>query len=142
AFQSSIELQQVNFSYGSFRILENVNLHIGKNRSVAFVGESGSGKTTLVNLIAGLLPKDKGGLYIDGVSMDDLDRYEYQKRIGYITQDPVIFNDTIYNNVTFWAEPTDENLLRFERTIQQASLSKFLQLLPDGKGTELGNNGI
>src|SRR5690606_5868043 len=108
-FKNSITLNQVNFSYGVSRILTDINLNILKNQSVAFVGESGSGKTTLVNLIAGLLPEDNGGLYIDGVALKDLNRESYQGRIGYITQDPVVFNDSIYNNVTFWAEPTSEN---------------------------------
>lgn len=141
-FEDSIVINQVDFSYGDFKILKNINLDIQKNQSIAFVGESGSGKTTLVNLIAALLPQDNGSLYIDGLSFGDLEKSTYQKRIGYITQDPVIFNDSIYNNVTFWSELTPENIHRFEKAIQQASLAKFLNTLPDGKDTELGNNGI
>lgn len=141
-FKKSIFIDRVDFSYGQFKILKDVSLRIHKNQSIAFVGESGSGKTTLVNLIAALLPVDNGGLYVDDVSFTELDRNTYQKRIGYITQDPVIFNDTIYNNITFWADLTPENILRFEKAIQQASLSKLLGSLPEGKDTELGNNGI
>jgi len=141
-FQRALNINHVDFSYGPSKILDNINLNILKNQSVAFVGESGSGKTTLVNLIAGLLPEDNDGLYIDGISIRNLDRESYQQRIGYITQDPVVFNDSIYNNITFWAEPTPENLKRFEEVIQQASLSRFLQALPEGMETELGNNGI
>jgi subfamily B ATP-binding cassette protein MsbA len=141
-FKKSIVIDQVDFSYGEFKVLKNINLNIQKNQSIAFVGESGSGKTTLVNLIAALLPEDNGGLFVDGIPFSDLDKNTYQKRIGYITQDPVIFNDSIYNNVTFWSDLTPENLQRFENVIQQASLSKFLKVLPDGKDTELGNNGI
>src|SRR5690606_24226819 len=117
---SAIEVVDVDFNYGNTSILSNINLHILKNQSVAFVGESGSGKTTLVNLIAGLLPADKGTLLINGIDLKQLNRQSYQKRIGYITQDPVIFNDTIFNNVTFWAEPTTKNVERFEQAIQQA----------------------
>lgn len=141
-FKNAISINQVNFYYGASKILDNINLRIFKNQSVAFVGESGSGKTTLVNLIAGLLPEDNGEIFVDGISIKELERESYQKRIGYITQDPVVFNDTIYNNVTFWSEPTPGNLQRFEEAIQKASLSKFLQTLPNGKETELGNNGI
>lgn len=141
-FKESIEVSNASFSYGETSILKNIDLQIFKNQSVAFVGESGSGKTTLVNLIASLLPQDEGRLRIDGISFEDLDTTSYRKRIGYITQDSVIFNDTIYNNVTFWSEQTPENIKRFEKAIQQASLSKFLDSLPKGKETELGNNGI
>lgn len=141
-FKESIEISNASFSYGETSILKNIDLQILKNQSVAFVGESGSGKTTLVNLIASLLPQDEGRLRIDGILFEDLDTTSYRKRIGYITQDSVIFNDTIYNNVTFWSEQTPENIKRFEKAIQQASLSKFLESLPKGKETELGNNGI
>lgn len=141
-FNKSIEISNASFSYAETSILKNIDLQILKNQSIAFVGESGSGKTTIVNLIASLLPQDEGQLRIDGISFGDLDIISYRKRIGYITQDSVIFNDTIYNNVTFWSEQTPENIKRFEKAIQQASLTKFLENLPDGKETELGNNGI
>lgn len=142
SFNKIIELKQVNFSYGEDLILQNINLQINRNESIAFVGESGSGKTTLVNVIAGLLPESEGGVYIDDIPLKTLNKESYQKRIGYVSQDPVVFNDTIYNNVTFWAEKTPENLQRFQRTVQQASLEEFLSELPKGKETSLGNNGI
>ena len=139
---SGIDIEKVDFSYGETKILNDVNLQILKNESIAFVGESGSGKTTLVNILAGLLPIDSGKVLINGISIADLDKRSYQKRIGYITQDPVIFNDSIFNNVTFWAEPTAENIKRFEEVVQQASIMEFIQTLPKGKEMELGNNGI
>ena len=141
-FKSSIHLKDLSFSYGSTTILKNINLDIFKDQTVAFVGESGSGKTTLVNIIAGLLPQDDGNLLIDDFSLKDLYKMTYQKRIGYITQDPVIFNDTIYNNVTLWSEPNIENNIRFENALKQASLHSFIEDLPMGKDTELGANGI
>lgn len=141
-FKNEITITEMDFNYGPERILKNINLNIKKNESVAFVGESGSGKTTLVNVISGLLPETKGQILIDDIPLKKLNKETYQKRIGYVSQDPVIFNDTIYNNVTFWDEPTPENLSRFEHAVQQASLHIFLDELPNGKETELGNNGI
>src|SRR5690606_29418711 len=140
--KSEISLRNVCFSYGETTILSNINIDIPKNRSTAFIGESGSGKTTLVNLIAGLLPPDSGCIYVDDIPFPQLDKHTYQKRIGYITQEPVIFNDTIFNNVSFWSEPTPENIDRFQKAIDQASLTNFLEVLPEGKNTQLGNNGI
>lgn len=141
-FQNRISLNDVNFSYGDTPILKNIELEIDKNQTIAFVGESGSGKTTLVSLIAGLLPEDNGSFTIDGVPMKELKKESYQQRIGYVSQDPVIFNDTIYNNITFWAKPTQENISKFEETLRQASLSDFIETLPEKGETLLGNNGI
>jgi len=141
-FKNAIDIREVDFYYGTSKILDNISLKISKNQSTALVGESGSGKTTLVNLIAGLLTEDNGEICVDSIPIKKLNRESYQKRIGYITQDPVVFNDTIFNNVTFWSEPNPENLQRFEETMEKASLSKFLKTLPNGKETELGSNGI
>ncbi|HLS29253.1 MAG TPA: ABC transporter ATP-binding protein [Flavobacteriaceae bacterium] len=141
-FEKHIKLEQVDFSYGKELILQNINLEINQNQSIAFVGESGSGKTTLVNVIAGLLPESEGRVYIDDVPLKQLNKESYQKRIGYVSQDPVVFNDTIYNNVTFWAPQTPENLKRFKHSAEQAALTDFLDELPNGKETKLGNNGI
>lgn len=141
-FTNSLVAKNLSFAYGDQDILRDINLTIPKNQTIAFVGESGSGKTTLVNVFAGLLPPDSGQLLVDGTPISKLDLNSYQKRIGYITQEPVIFNDSIYNNVTFWAKPNMENQERFERVMAQASLSEFLATLPKGKDTQLGNNGI
>lgn len=141
-FNDSIKCKNITFFFGKTPILKNIELKIERNQSVAFVGESGSGKTTLVNLIAGLLEANQGELLIDGQPIQSLNKKSFQKRIGYITQEAVIFNDTIYNNVSFWAERTPENYKRFEKAISQAALTDLIEELPAGIETELGNNGI
>lgn len=142
-FKSEIKLDQIHFNYGDTPILKYISLELYKNRSIAFVGESGSGKTTLMNIISGLLRPDSGTVFIDGVDSRKLDISSFQKRIGFITQDPVVFNDTIYNNVTFWAPKTTENIARFEEAMRQASIWKFvMEEQPDKEETRLGNNGI
>jgi ABC-type multidrug transport system fused ATPase/permease subunit len=140
--QMGISLKSVSFGYGEKSILEGIDLEILKNQSIAFVGESGSGKTTLINLIAGLLPAQMGEVRIDGLPLSQLQKESYQQRIGYITQDPVIFNDSIFKNVTFWAVPTSENRQRFWEVLQRAAIHDFVMELPDKEHTELGNNGI
>jgi ABC-type multidrug transport system fused ATPase/permease subunit len=142
AFKHEIQLQQAGFSYGASTIIDDVSLTITKNQSIAFVGESGSGKTTLVNMVAGLLPCDQGEMRIDGVDITSISVESYQKRIGYITQEPVIFNDTIFNNVTFWASRTAENEEKCVRALQKASVHQFVSDQPLGLETPLGNNGI
>lgn len=141
-FTQNIKLQNVDFHYGKTSILKNINLEIKKNESVALVGESGSGKSTLVNLIAGLLPEDGGSILVDGRALKSIEKRTYQERIGYVSQDAVVFNDTLYNNVTLWAPKSEENIARFKESMEQASLLTFIQELPEGMETELGNNGI
>ena len=138
----SLELQNVDFFYGETAVLQSINLNITKNETVAFVGESGSGKTTLINILAGLFPIEKGAFLINGLNSKEINMPDYQNRIGYITQDAVIFNDTIYNNVTFWADRTDENLRRFREAIEKAQIDPFIDSMPDKEQTVLGNNGI
>jgi len=141
-FRTSIQLKDIVFKYGNTVILDGISLEIPKNKTIAFVGESGSGKTTLVNVVTKLLSVHKGTILIDGEDIDNYNQFSYQKRIGYIAQEPVIFNDTIFNNVTFWAEPTPENKEYFERAIQQASIRDFVSELELQEHTLLGNNGI
>ncbi len=138
----NIEIKELVFKYGDIVILNNINLIISKNETIAFVGESGSGKTTLINIIIKLLNVNSGEILIDNVNINEYNQFTYQKRIGYISQEATIFNDTIFNNVTFWAEPTQENIKRFYEAIQMASISAFVQSLELKQETLLGNNGV
>ncbi|WP_299823033.1 ABC transporter ATP-binding protein [uncultured Pontibacter sp.] len=142
SFSKNIELKDVKFDYSGHTILKNLSLKIVKNQTIAFVGESGSGKTTLINILTGLMPVSSGVMTVDGINTKDLSLENYQRRIGYITQEPVVFNDTIFNNICFWAEPTPENLARFEWATRQASIYEFIKSLPHKENTLLGNNGI
>lgn len=142
SFTNAIQLKDIVFKYGKTVILDGISLEIPKNKTVAFVGESGSGKTTLVNVVTKLLSVHKGNILIDGEDIDNYNQFTYQKKIGYIAQEPVIFNDTIFNNITFWAKPTPENKELFERAIQQASIHNFVNELELKENTLLGNNGI
>ncbi|MFA5573962.1 MAG: ABC transporter ATP-binding protein [Brumimicrobium sp.] len=142
-FEKEIKVENIDFGYKEVDgILKQLNLTIPKNKTIAFVGESGSGKTTLVNLLGGLLRPNKGEVFIDNIPFKELNMDTYQSRIGYITQEPVIFNDTIYNNITLWAAPTQENILRYENALQQASLLQYISELPQQGETLLGNNGV
>lgn len=141
-FQNQIEVRDLTFSFGKKKVLENINLTITKNTTVAFVGESGSGKTTMVNLLCGLMPVNEGLILIDDVPYKDLDIRTFQKRIGYITQDPVIFSDSIYNNISLWAPKTPENLGRFWKACERASISNFIKGLDQKEDALLGNNGV
>jgi ABC-type multidrug transport system fused ATPase/permease subunit len=142
SFNKELVLKDVSFAYNDTPILKNININISKNETTAFVGESGSGKTTLVNMLAGLFKADSGEIYIDGTKREDINIISYQKRVGYITQDPVIFNDTLFNNVTFWDNPSKENIARFEDAARRASLWAFMNNHIDRENALLGNSGV
>ena len=142
AIDKGIELKNVSFDYDDISIIRNINLKIENNSSIAIVGESGSGKTTLINIISGLITPKSGTINIDNQELKKININSYQNRIGYITQEPVIFNDTIFNNITLWTEPTEANVTKFLEVIQSAYLSEFIAELPLKEQTELGNNGI
>lgn len=141
--QQQIEIKNIGFGYEEDTyILKNLSLDIPKNQAVAFVGESGSGKTTLVNLISGLLKPNQGDILVDGISFTKLNFSSYQSRIGYIAQEAVIFNDSVFNNITLWAEPTPENIARYEEALHKAAIYDFVDSLELKEKTLLGHNGI
>lgn len=137
-----MKLSSVSFYYNKTCVLQNIDLTVKKHETVAFVGESGSGKTTLVNILSGLFPVETGEYKINGSNANELNMGTFQGKIGYITQDSVIFNDTLYNNVSFWAELTEENIQKFWIAIKKAALLDFTESLPLKENEILGNNGI
>ncbi len=141
-FNEKISLKNITFSYDDNLVIENLNLDIKKNETVALIGESGSGKTTLMNILAGLFIPSQGDVLIDGRDIFSLNLYSLRKKIGYISQEAPIFNDTVFNNVTFWAEKTSENLEKFKEAIKKASVYDFVYSLPKKEDEFLGNNGI
>lgn len=141
-FQKSIKFDRVSLSYGDKKVLNDISFSIPSKSTVALIGESGSGKSTLVNIIASLIPPSSGEVTLDGTSLKNLTKTSYHKKIGYITQEPVIFSDTVFNNVTLWSEKTEENLNRFWKALKQASIFEFVDQLSLKEDTNLGNTGI
>jgi subfamily B ATP-binding cassette protein MsbA len=139
----AIEGKDLGLTYGNKTVLKNVNITIGRKETVAFVGESGAGKTSLANMLAGLIQPSEGKVLLDGkVDLNSISLDAFRSKIGYISQDPVIFNDSIYNNITFWQEPTKENLARFNKAVELASLSSFIQSLSEKEHSMLGDHGM
>lgn len=138
----NIVLDQVGYVYPQREVLHNISFSIRKNECIAIVGPSGSGKSTLVNIITGLLKPVPGEVRVDGISLKELDLATFQQRIGYITQDAVIFNDTIYNNITLWAERTKDNLRDFYDACKAAAIWDFIAAGEKAELEILGMNGI
>jgi subfamily B ATP-binding cassette protein MsbA len=139
---ASINLRNVSLAFGSHQVLRNINMDISQKTSIALVGESGAGKTTLANVICGLQPVNHGNILINGKELYSSDINFFRKKVGYITQESVIFNDTIFNNITFWAEKNEENLKKFWNVIEMVSLEKFVKNLEFSEDSPLGHNGI
>lgn len=140
---SALEIQSASFVYpNGFQVLKQVDLEIEPLKTYAFVGESGSGKTTLVNMLIGLFHPSEGKIIVNNQDRSEVDLSSYRKRFGYITQEPVIFNDNIYNNVTLWAEKSEENLSKFQKAVSLANIHNFIDSLPEKESTRLGDNGV
>ena len=138
-----ISLRNISLNYGNLKVINNINLDIKEKTSIAFIGESGAGKTTLANIICGLIETKNGTLTFDkGKNLDIYNLNSYRKHVGYITQESVIFDDTLYNNITFWQPKTPENLEKFLEIINMASLKDFVNSFQEKEDIALGNNGI
>ena len=137
-----ITIENLNLFFGSKHVLKNINFHVPDNSSIALIGESGAGKTSLANVICGIQKPSSGNIFINGTSLYQSDLKHFRNKIGYITQEPVIFDDSIYNNVTLWQEKTEENLNKFWKVIQNVSLLEMVNSNPKLEDTPLGNNGI
>lgn len=142
-FKDKLVLKNLSFDFTSgIEVLKDINITVYKNETVALVGESGSGKSTLLNIMSGLLLPSSGNYFIDGEQIETLELQSFKKCIGYIVQDPVIFSDSVFNNVSFWAPKTPENYRKFQEAIQKAAVADFVMNLPEKEETLLGIDGI
>lgn len=141
-FECEIKLEDVSYGYSPQNlILKNVNIVLPKNKTIAIVGKSGSGKSTLVNLITGLLKVKDGQILIDGVDIKNINVDQWRKRIGYITQESVLFNDSVRNNITMWETHGAFKIGEFEKALQLANVKEFYDEELDSIKT-LGDRGI
>lgn len=143
-FKEKIELKGVNFSYGSEQVLFNINIIIPKNKSVGIVGESGSGKTTIFDIITGLINPQSGGILFDGMNYKDVDITSLRRLIGYVTQEPVNFNDTIANNISFWEGSYQEERVKkeIEAAADRSNSAEFIRNTENGYQSIIGDKGV
>ena len=146
-FRKDILFKNVYFKFGesSKFILKNFNLKLPANKSIAFVGKSGSGKTTLANLICLLLKPTLGEIYIDDINSSEIEINSWRDQIGYVSQETIIFDDTISNNISlsFKKEKDDQELFsRIKDSASKANIDKFIESLPDGYQTHVGGSGL
>ncbi|TYL38896.1 ABC transporter ATP-binding protein [Natronococcus pandeyae] len=138
-----ITFDDVSFSYGSGddeQVLRDVSFSVTKNEFVGFVGQSGAGKSTIISLLARLYEPDSGEIRASGVPIDEIDLTAWRERVAVVRQSPFIFNDTLQNNVLVGNE--DATRAQLERACETARVTEFLDELPDGYETELGDDGV
>lgn len=142
-FKESIILKNINFKYNESDpfVLKNINLEIKKGQTVAFVGHSGSGKTTLVNLIPRFFEVDCGQIIIDGEDIQNYTLTSLRKLMGIVTQDTILFNDTIGTNIAYGLDDVVEEE-RIVKAAEAANAMEFIEQMEKGFETEIGEKGI
>ncbi len=138
-FTDKIAIENINFKYDNEYVLKNFSLTIPKGKTVALVGQSGSGKSTIANLLTRFYDVNEGVIKIDGIDIKDLDIHSLRGLLGLVTQDSILFNDTIKNNITLGKENvTDEEIIA---ALKIANAYEFVKDLPNGIETNIGDAG-
>ncbi len=140
-FQNDISLQNLHFSYdGEHPVLQDINLTVPAGEILAIVGPSGSGKSTLANLIPRFFDIEQGSLLIDGVDIRDVTLKSLRRQIAIVTQQTILFNDTIRENIAYGDQNKSEDEIK--KAADAAYALKFIEELPEGFDTVIGESGI
>lgn len=138
-FHTGISLKNVSFKYEEEYVLKDFNLHVPKGHSVALVGQSGSGKSTIANLLTRFYDVNEGSVALDGVNIKDITKNSLRRLIGLVTQDSILFNDTVGNNIALGKENAGK-----EEIVEAAKIANahdFIMELPNGYDTNIGDGG-
>ncbi len=137
-FEKEIEFKNVCFSYEKDEVLSNINLKIQKGKSIALVGHSGGGKSTLADLIPRFYDVTKGEILIDGIDIRSCKISAVRSLIAVVTQDSILFNDTVFNNISFGGSYTKEAVIEAAKV---ANAHEFIAQLPNGYDSIIGDKG-
>lgn len=143
SLKKGLELEGIVFRYdnSNHKIFDNISLYIKKGESVGIIGASGAGKTTLVEILLGLLVPEQGSVRIDGQDISHIQRGR-SKIIGYVPQTVFLIDDTIRNNIAFGLDTRDISDEKVWEALKQAQLDEFINKLPNGLDTLVGERGI
>lgn len=138
-FESKIVYDHVNFSYGEEPVLEDINLEVTKGKMIALVGPSGAGKSTLADLLPRFYDVQSGTITIDGKDIREVKIRDLRNLMGIVSQEPILFNDTILNNIAFGKEGvTEDEIVEAARI---ANAHDFIERMPDGYRSYAGERG-
>ena len=139
SFEEGIALANINFRYEEENVLTNFSLNVPKGQTVALVGQSGSGKSTIANLLTRFYDVQEGSIKIDGIDVRDYKLNALRGMMGLVTQDSILFNDTVRNNVALGKpDATDDEVID---ALKVANAYEFVQGLPEGINTNIGDSG-
>ncbi len=138
-FSDSIEYRNVSFRYKDEYVLKNINLKIEKGKTVALVGQSGSGKSTFVDLLPRFWDIEEGEIILDGHNIKEYTLNSLRGLMGNVNQDPILFNDTFYNNIAFGVDSTSEEDVMAAAKI--ANAHEFIESNPNGYYSNIGDRG-
>ncbi len=143
-FKNTLKVLNVSFSYSTrtSASISNLNFSINKGDIVGIVGESGSGKSTLLDILLGLIDPDAGSIEIDGGTLEDSNRLIWCSQIGYVAQSCYLMDKSIKENVAFGVEPDEINESDVISALNKAQLLDFINSLPMGLETQIGDNGV
>lgn len=137
--REGIRVEEVSFAYGDETVLISADMEVPAGELVTLVGASGAGKTTLVDLITGLLRPDEGRIVVDGVPLSEINLAEWRRQVGYVPQDMLLFNETVFRNVTLGDDAFDRSDV--EWALKAAGAWGFVQDLPEGMDSMVGERG-
>ena len=139
SFDIAVEIKNINFKYEEENVLKNFKISVPKGKTVALVGQSGSGKSTIANLLTRFYDVQEGSIAVDGIDIKDMTMNSLRGLIGLVTQDSILFNDTIKNNILIGKpNATDEELVN---ALKIANAFEFVKDLPKGYDTNIGDAG-
>ena len=139
SFDSEIIFKNVSFKYDQESVLNNINFKIQKGQTIAIVGQSGSGKSTIANLIPRFYDVCSGEILIDGINIKDLYKSELRKLMGLVSQESILFNDSISNNIKL--SNSKVNLKEIEESAKIANANEFIEKFEDGYDLNVGDGG-
>ncbi len=139
SFEKNIEFRNVSFYYDEHKILDNINLTIEKGKTVAFVGSSGAGKSTLADLIPRFHDATEGSILIDGIDIKNYDLQSLRNQMGIVTQEPILFNDTIAGNIAMGKQNITQE--QIEKAAEVANAANFIRQKEEGYQTMVGERG-
>lgn len=139
AFTKAIDINNISFKYEDDLVLKNFTVHVPKGKTVALVGQSGSGKSTIANLVTRFYDVNEGNISIDGEDIRNLTKKSLRSLIGLVTQDSILFNETVKNNILIGnPNATDEEVID---ALKIANAWEFVKDLPKGIETNIGDSG-
>ena len=138
-FSKQIEYKNVSFSYGENKVLDQINFTLEKGKTIALVGPSGGGKSTLADLVPRFYDPSSGHILVDGIDLKDIATANWRSQLGIVTQESILFNDTVFNNIAFGIAGVTEAQVMEAAKI--ANAHEFISKLEQGYQTNIGDRG-